>query len=1085
MTIVSYYSTIAGEVAPSNGAADNTSSQIHLSRSVAGPPDYHGSCHPETPTLPQDYSTSRKLPCNIRVINKSEDDDMIRGRSTQRVLKHPNPLAKAESRPRFQSDAAVEVDMRPIRRHTQCRSNSLSQFADPASCVVREDNLLEPFPYIQVRSTVTEVLNDSPNYTTAYNAAESSTKVALNDALNNTNIKPQSSYCVNCSRDSSPLQSTLIHQSGSADSSLQLGGNIESMGIGTSATASKANTSIVPSEGSSASVSLGAQLPTEILQQVFRLLTPTDFNSSRHICRAWFISSLEPSILKLMLKRGGWSSCMEHCFGRNQSLESGSRINDAWIMSKHIARECTLGPDWTGNGASGGNAQDASSKKSGFVHISNVDFTEVPVPRSETDTAGIIFTVSTCGKFLVAANGCLIYVYELNRSHTQKESSAICPGSLRPVTSVICPRRVLACSMDTSSRRYAIAVLLDGRVGLVCDITPSHIVPGAAPTGDNDYSGHTVTSGHSAVSADEFQGAEGSQRQLYTDSSPFNFGSNHIAKEPRFIFRGVATAVTSAPNEYAWHGSVRRYVPEYDDANAETCRNSVTTSMPIEMGPRSLYRNLCSDDDPPRSVAICPQRRCVAFGCSAGIELHWVDALTGQDLNRWFPLTAPSDYLFFLPPRTGIDSAKKLRLISSAARPGETAAISQRIVGATTRNSPFWGKLLYEEEVRESDAEGSCDQRFIARHRANSRNRLFAGRVDCSDHYRAVPLNDGYHVLFTDPATGLLCLGSDAPVGGATKLLRKIWFQGPGGKGCPVAYAGSMDPASGVRVVAAYGSSSEQSVWFFSVPSDVFAANRGLPFVQGGSYVQAWSRGAGHDNRNANWVDWWPDKGLYEWLDNIQDSIPGAFPRTIWPVKIRGQEIGTCPVLVDIAVYSGPSMIVWAFSRNGLARAWRINDGNNTNVRNMWVTRDGTVCEFDEEGDLDMSNAPSPTPDALYARSVPFRQESFDGTVSSNLANTLAAISDQQMPVIESEGQSYRCDSDGDVIMEDLNSPDLSPVHGYQARPQESVEAVAFLYHREGNLYRSSRRSGHSYESIGSDFVEALTGVTRIDVEIR
>ena len=50
------------------------------------------------------------------------------------------------------------------------------------------------------------------------------------------------------------------------------------------------------------------------------------------------------------------------------------------------------------------------------------------------------------------------------------------PGQLRPVTSVICPRRVLACSMDTSSERYAIAALLDGRMGVVCDFA-AHVVP--------------------------------------------------------------------------------------------------------------------------------------------------------------------------------------------------------------------------------------------------------------------------------------------------------------------------------------------------------------------------------------------------------------------------------------------------------------------------------------------------------------------------------------------------------------------------------------------------------------------------------
>jgi hypothetical protein len=42
----------------------------------------------------------------------------------------------------------------------------------------------------------------------------------------------------------------------------------------------------------------------------------------------------------------------------------------------------------------------------------------------------------------------------------------------------------------------------------------------------------------------------------------------------------------------------------------------------VEQEAKSTHRNLCSEEDQPRSVAICPQRRCVAFGCIGGIELH-------------------------------------------------------------------------------------------------------------------------------------------------------------------------------------------------------------------------------------------------------------------------------------------------------------------------------------------------------------------------------------------------------------------------------------------------------------------------------
>ena len=70
------------------------------------------------------------------------------------------------------------------------------------------------------------------------------------------------------------------------------------------------------------------------------------------------------------------------------------------------------------------------------------------------------------------------------------------------------------------------------------------------------------------------------------------------------------------------------------------------------------------------------------------------------------------------------------------------------------------------------------------------------------------------HILFIDPLTGLLCLGTDAPVGGPTKLSRNFWFKGPPGQGSPICYASGADMSSGVRVVAAFGTKEEQSIWF-------------------------------------------------------------------------------------------------------------------------------------------------------------------------------------------------------------------------------------------------------------------------------
>lgn len=44
----------------------------------------------------------------------------------------------------------------------------------------------------------------------------------------------------------------------------------------------------------------------------------------------------------------------------------------------------------------------------------------------------------------------------------------------------------------------------------------------------------------------------------------------------------------------------------------------------LESPQQIVYRNVCTDEDPPYSVAISPIRRCVAFGCQSGVELYWV-----------------------------------------------------------------------------------------------------------------------------------------------------------------------------------------------------------------------------------------------------------------------------------------------------------------------------------------------------------------------------------------------------------------------------------------------------------------------------
>jgi len=699
-------------------------------------------------------------------------------------------------------------------------------------------------------------------------------------------------------------------------------------------------------------------VPAELLQQVYSNLRPADFNAARHTCRAWMLASLERHLLTCILKRGGWSGdtiTTAPFHGSPNDREEAT--SEEWVLSKRLARECSLGPDWTGNGfrcpPSWSNCQAAVDSSETFLlqEASNVPL----VPEDLLDTASsrgramtsltmtslidfselssgyvgenqqgsaVNFTVSVCGRFVLVVEGCMIFIYKL-RSDDQKgaaggEDTTI---GLIAITSILCPRRVLAASMDTSSQRFAIAALLDGRMGLVCDLDedPQHwnSQSPARTLNQNPKGFHVAVSPSSLRSPlnRAFIRSSGSsgEREI-TDPA---LGYSHHSDPSR------SWASDNLSNGQAWHRVSDSAPGEpksvFDDSFSRE------QGIGIQTGPRSIYKNLCSDDDPPRSVAICPQRRCVAFGCSAGIELHWIDALTGQDLNRWFPLTAPSDFLYFLPPRKGVDSAKKLRLISSAAHPNEKPAIRHHFYPAQTMAHLMWGRLSFTSHLADVQASSDCD------------------------HYHAVPLSDGNHILFTDPATGMLCLGNDAPFGGPTKLLRKIMMVSP--EGCvPSVYAAGAELRWGVRVVAGY----KDRVILFSIPPDVFRDSK-----------------AEHTTDTSSHEDTWHD-----YLDASGDREVGS-TRALWPVKIRGAEIGRVSNLSDLAIDSGPDFTVWAFGANGEAFVWQIDDGFPRRIEKISILQDGRVADArDADGDIIMSEA-RPLAEDHVRRTV-----GFDGTSS-------------------------------------------------------------------------------------------------------
>ena len=151
--------------------------------------------------------------------------------------------------------------------------------------------------------------------------------------------------------------------------------------------------------------------------------------------------------------------------------------------------------------------------------------------------------------------------------------------------------------------------------------------------------------------------------------------------------------------------------------------------------------------------------------------------------------------------------------------------------------------------------------------------------MDC-DHYQAVPLSDGTHILFTDPQSALLCLGSDAPLGGPTKLLRKVIFKIPGERSFadyplnpdqintprPVAYNAAPNLEWGVRVVVAYDNG---SVVFYNVPADIFERIR---YFKAGS--DFWDENAGVAAQSDLAMDMVIDHHIWGQYYNIQFDQP-------------------------------------------------------------------------------------------------------------------------------------------------------------------------------------------------------------------
>ncbi|KEF51999.1 uncharacterized protein A1O9_11989 [Exophiala aquamarina CBS 119918] len=693
------------------------------------------------------------------------------------------------------------------------------------------------------------------------------------------------------------------------------------------------------------------RLPRELVQQILGYLLPCGFDSARHICASWYFASQDRKLQEQMLRLGCCKSAFEEDLRLQASPEGFvpprlnlpddqnhgqpvdfSRLYQEWICGRRLATESRLSPDWHGRTTAGTSSANRVSL------IEEIGFSKI-LESGNGDATQSHFTVSACRKFVLVTSAGYISLFGLsNRGHT-----------IKPIVKLAAGVQVLKVSMDTSSGRYAVAALLSGRKGMLWEL-----VDNMTQTRYRKSSGEPISLG---MQADVQSSASSPVSRDIALNLSMPTADFHSTSALQLAFGDTALSSDSpsqptVPIPPSYYNESLRQAGAADCVSAaEFQGGSRRYSIPIETNATALYTNLGSPDDEPRSVSICPNRKCLAFGCRMGVELHWVDALTGGDLSRWFPLAAPSDFLFFLPARENIDPRRKLRLISSAIGPG---------AAALTRSDSTSGKWKYWQTSslqgrRQSmtrlsfgnlpvpTAAISTGQRsssLMPIRRQSGEVQGVLRTVDC-DHYRAVPLSDGKHLLFTDPLNGLLCLGVDAPLGGPTKLVRKVLFAPPHAmdEGCeralPRRYTAGQDLRWGVRIVAAQ---QDGTIMLYNVPRDLLEH---LQDPRKSFDLCAESQGViGQSDL--------PIDTLMERQDPSPTPSSKSQTSPTRPVQIPGARLMRVEddIIDDIAIdTSFGGFLLWIFCRRGVARLYNIYAPRHHQVKFRYVGENGLLYE--------------------------------------------------------------------------------------------------------------------------------------------
>ena len=616
-------------------------------------------------------------------------------------------------------------------------------------------------------------------------------------------------------------------------------------------------------------------LPTEVLQHIYLHTSAIDFNHARYVNRSWFVSSLDRDLLVIMLKRlGFWraaeaelmSSKSRRTYERNGTYKSEIRF-----LSIYLSRECSLlSPSPSFEELCSRKEYSLTSAKV-ISHVACFNMFNLTEQGSYSGNRPIKFKVSSCKRFVLTAQGNVIYVYKLDGTE------------IHAWTKVIYPRTVFAMCMDTSSESYILGAILSDGPAVICDLNPKLVSLKRTTFINRDplywqsmYGRHCTHDKHDAEDIGDicgkgwlgFNGID-----LYTGSGE-NFNINNLDDER-----------TYADN----------YINQTWNVHSLTAPDISTTLGPtganlLWEGPHTIIPNDGSSLTVPNSIAVCAKRRCVALGVYNGVELHWTDQITGEDMTHLFATKGVHDIINFVPVNFGSRLSERVQILASMSCP---------MAGFRGSDRSYFGENFASEFLLSSH---------------------FAKKTDEASNYHGIlPLDDGYHVIYLDPKSKSLCLGCHFSPQRQTAIKPKLIFSGPPHDARVQSYKFLTRKRGGIILIAGFRFTSRNLFYMYSVPPELLAAPIDLPCTTSITNAKDGVKVASNLTTNMVWAEWWPFRDSCHKRDHIENS-------TFWPIAMRGIYFAENADVADIAIQFDRQLIVWIFKQNGEAAVYSTDD---------------------------------------------------------------------------------------------------------------------------------------------------------------